>query len=478
MIPTDEQQQAVDLFQRNDGNLAIEAGAGTGKTSTLVLIAKSEPGIRGQYLAFNKSLVVESAGKFPEWIAANTAHSLAFRGIGYRFKSRLDSSGRMTSREVAQRLELQPMDMPDFAGHTKRLAPSYLASLCSKAITRFCQSDSREIQHSHFPFIDGLDDPRELVPAKNLHVRAALMPYAEKLWADLQTDNGWVPFKHEHYLKMWQLTDPQINADYVLFDEAQDANPVIAAIVAAQRNAQLVYVGDSQQEIYAFTGAVNALANVEVAHRTFLTQSFRFGPAIADAANASLAALNAPLRLRGNPDLASTVGPIDRPRAVLARTNATVLSRLLHEQDQGTRTHVIGGGEEIDRFARAVEELKEQGRTSHPDLVCFSSWADVQAYADLDENGEDLRLMVKLVDSFGTAEIIASVARMTPEAGAELVISTAHKAKGREWLTVQIAPDFSKVKPDDKPSLRLQYVAVTRAQLRLDMEALRDREAV
>ena len=49
----------------------------------------------------------------------------------------------------------------------------------------------------------------------------------------------------------------------MLFDEAQDANPVIAAIVAAQEHAQLVYVGDSQQQIYEFTGARNAIENIK-----------------------------------------------------------------------------------------------------------------------------------------------------------------------------------------------------------------------
>lgn len=477
MQPTEEQQDAIDLFA-DGGNLAIEAGAGTGKTSTLVMLANSAPGERGQYVAFNRSLVVESAGKFPDWVRSNTAHSLAFGQVGHRYKARLDSSARITSREAAQRLGIEPMVVSDFTGAPKRLAASYLASLVTKAVTRFCQSSSREISPGHFPFIDGLDRPDEMMPLNNLAVRAALLPYARILWDDLHTQNGWAPFKHEHYLKMWQLDEPRIYADYILFDEAQDANPVIADIVAQQQNSQIVYVGDSQQEIYGWTGAINALAQVEVANRTFLTQSFRFGSAIAEVANESLAALNAELRLRGNPAIDSLVGPLGRPKAVLARTNAVVLSRLLREQDAGTKVHVIGGGEELDRFARAVEDLKNTGHTSHPDLACFSSWADVQAYADLDEDGEDLRLMVKLVNQFGTAEIMASVARMIPESGAELIISTAHKAKGREWSTVQIGEDFSRLKPGNQPGLRLQYVAVTRAQLQLDMEALKDREPV
>jgi hypothetical protein len=475
MNPTDEQEEAIEAFLTGE-NLAIEAGAGTGKTSTLVMLSRHAEGAKGQYLAFNRSLVEESAGKFPEWVRSNTAHSVAFKAImapSRALQARLNNSQRIPQRVVAENLRLEPLAVVDFMGRLKVLAPGYLAGITTKAVTHFCQSADREIEAHHFPFIDGLDPM-----LGNLAVREYLLPFARLLWQDIQRPQGWARFGHEHYLKMFQLTDPQLPVDYVLFDEAQDANPVIAAIVAGQRSAQLVYVGDSQQEIYAWTGAVNALAQVDVPNRTYLTLSFRFGQAIAEAANVSLAALEAPLRLRGNPAMESSVGLVDAPRAVLTRTNATGMARLLREQDRGTKVHMVGGGKEIEAFAKAVDQLRAEGRTSHPELACFSSWGDVQAYVEQDEGGEDLRLMVRLVETFGTDEIIASVARMTPESAAELTISTAHKAKGREWATVQIADDFSKIKPENKPGLRLQYVAVTRAQDRLDMEALKDREPV
>jgi hypothetical protein len=473
MKPTEEQEEAIEAFLTGE-NLAIEAGAGTGKTSTLVMLARAGSGDIGQYLAFNKSLVTESAGKFPGWVRANTAHSVAFKAImvgNLPLMARLNNSQRLPQWVVAQNLRMDALTVLDFLGRPKTLAPGFLAGLVVRAVTHFCQSADRDIGGHHVPFVDGL------APDGNPILREYLLPFAKLLWADLQRPDGWARFGHEHYLKMFQLTDPQLDADYILFDEAQDANPVIAAIVAGQRSAQLVYVGDSQQEIYGWTGAVNALAQVDVPHRTFLTMSFRFGPAIAAAANESLAALNAPLRLRGNPALASSVGPVDAPRALLTRTNAAGMSRLLVEQDRGTKVHVVGEGKDIAAFATAVDQLRATGHTSHPELACFSSWADVQAYVAQDTGGEDLRLMVSLVESFETAEILAAVGRMVPESRADLVISTAHKAKGREWPTVQIASDFSKLKPENKPGLRLQYVAVTRAQERLDMTALqKDRE--
>jgi superfamily I DNA/RNA helicase len=63
---------------------------------------------------------------------------------------------------------------------------------------------------------------------------------------------------------------------------------------------------------------------------------------------------------------------------------------------------------------------------------------------------------------------------------AEVVVSTAHKAKGREWPTVRIAGDFSEPRrchnsqPAQIPraDTMLAYVAVTRARHTLDPEGL------
>src|ERR1700738_3945671 len=104
--PTAEQELAVKLFATGD-NLAIEAGAGTGKTSTLVLLAEqaAEDGRRGQYLAFNKAIVVDAGAKMPGNVVCSTPHSLAFRAYGYRYKARLNAP-RVKSMELARLLKV------------------------------------------------------------------------------------------------------------------------------------------------------------------------------------------------------------------------------------------------------------------------------------------------------------------------------------------------------------------------------------
>ena len=482
MNPTAEQAQAVELF-RSGGSLVIEAGAGTGKTSTLVLIAEDAGRRRGQYVAFNKALVTDSAGKFHSGVASNTAHSLAFRAVGRHFAHRLNGD-RMPAWQLAKALGIEPIHTTAFDGSPKTLTPTFLANHLKRAISQFCRTVDTEIGTPHFEYIDGLDQPSPegmRTYVKNLEVRRALLPAARELWADLREPTGRLPFTHDIYLKLWQLGDPLIDASYILFDEAQDANPVIADIVARQaiRGVQLVYVGDSQQEIYGWTGAVNALGTVRADNRTFLTQSFRFGQAVADRANEVLEDLDAVLRLTGNPAIDSTVGTVERPRAILTRTNATGIRTLMTLQSAGIRPHYLGGSSDVLGFARAAEELMTTGRTSHHDLACFDGWQAVQQYVKEDADGQDLALMVRLVDDFGTEAIVGALGQMPPETTADLVITTAHKAKGRQWESVQLAPDFAP-KPDKEGNLsipsdaeqRLLYVALTRAQLRLDMDAV------
>jgi superfamily I DNA/RNA helicase len=246
---------------------------------------------------------------------------------------------------------------------------------------------------------------------------------------------------------------------------------MMVAIVAAQTHAQLVWVGDSQQQIYTFTGAVNALANVPSDSKAFLTQSFRFGHAVATEANRILEMLQAELRVVGTESIRSIVGPVSEPDAILTRTNAAAVREVLTRQKLGQKVSLVGGGDEVVRFAKAARDLMNDGHTDHPELACFESWGEVQTYVVEDEQGGDLRLMVKLVDDFTVETILAALERMIPESQADVIVSTAHKSKGREWESVQLAGDFPPG-TTSRDELRLLYVAVTRAKRNLDIEMI------
>ena len=73
--------------------------------------------------------------------------------------------------------------------------------------------------------------------------RQGIPPIADRAWQDLSSTGGRLGFGHDVYLKLWQLSRPKLACDFVLLDEAQDADPAVADVVARQHDAQRVLVG-------------------------------------------------------------------------------------------------------------------------------------------------------------------------------------------------------------------------------------------
>lgn len=468
--PTAEQQAIVDAT-RTGANLVIEAGAGTGKTTTLRQLAEADPDRQGLYVAYNRAIADDARADFPRSVQCSTAHSLAFRAVGRQYKHRLNGP-RQPARESARILGIRD-PLPIDAERT--VMPEQLTRLVMDTVRRFCNSADTEIGVRHLPGIAGLDD-REAAAA----LRNAVMPYARKAWADLSSTDGRLKFQHDHYLKLWQLSRPRLPWDYVLLDEAQDASPVIADVVERQDHAQRILVGDRCQAIYGWRGAIDAMQRFGADRRLELSQSFRFGAAVADEANKWLSILDSPLRLSGYDRINSAVDRVDEPDAVLCRSNSEAIAQIMGASARGRRAALVGGGQDIRRMAEAAVTLKAGAGTNHPELFAFRDWGEVQDYVAQDAGGSDLRTFVRLIDSYGPDTVIATVDQLAPENRADVVVSTAHKAKGRQWGTLRIAGDFREPRPDDDGNPQpidpadamLAYVAVTRAQYVLDRRGL------
>lgn len=470
--PTDEQQQVIDAFGAGLATLVVEAGAGCGKSSTLRMTAASAPTRKGVYVAYNKALADEAKGSMPASVMSRTAHSLAYGPVGSRFRHRLNGS-RLPAREVARVLGIRE---PIRIGSDRvPLAPQQLARIVMDAVGRFCNTADSVPSRWHVRRVNGYTD------AEHRQLAQAVEPWVVAAWDDLCAETGSLKYTHDCYLKQWQLSKPIIPADFILLDEAQDISPVMADIFGRQEHAQRIMVGDSAQAIYGWRGAVDALSRFQADQRLTLSQSFRFGTAIADEANKWLELLDAKLRLRGFDQVDSRLARLDTPDVILCRSNGEAVSQLMSALDDGRRACLVGGGTEIRRLAEAARDLQSGRGTAHPELFAFTSWAEVKEYAEQDAGGSDLRVIVRLVETWGPAAIISAVDRMSHEDRADLVISTAHKAKGREWDRVRIAEDFRSPaagEDGDEPDLpgddelMLAYVSVTRARRVLDRGSL------
>ncbi|RKT74454.1 UvrD-like helicase family protein [Saccharothrix variisporea] len=466
LTPTPEQSDARDVFATGR-DLALVAGAGTGKTATLVLMAATTRQ-RGLYVAFNKAIADEADTRFGGNVRCRTAHSLAYQAVGSRYQERLRSQTHLPASQTARKLGITR----DLRVGTHLVKINHQARLVMGMIRRFCYSIDKHVMARHLEPVTGLDGDGQDYLARTL------LPYATRAWEDIRSDRGTLRFEHDHYLKMWALTNPVLPGDFIMLDEAQDTNPVLEEIFLKQ-SAQRICVGDPAQQIYGWRDARDVMTGFP-AKTLHLTESFRFGPRIAEEANRWLRHAESPLKLTGRGPRESRIGAVSNPDVVLCRGNADAMQEVMAYLDQGVSVALTGGGDTIRRVASAAEELKAGRRTSHPELFLFTSWGEVQDYVENDKAGQDLKSIVKLVDKYGPEEVLRAVDRLSAEGDAKVVVSTAHKAKGREWATVRIGPGFDAPSVDDDglqrgintAEARLIYVAVTRARLVLDLEGV------
>lgn len=467
--PTKQQASAIEAATRGE-TMVVEARAGSGKTATAKLIAEAMPARKILYLAFNKSTQVEAAAKMPANVTAKTSHSLAW-SIGAKYRSRMTrpmgTAARVPAWKAAQALRIPSVTIGDvdLPSHT-------VLRFALAAVARFSRSADTEITRWHVARQQGLEEQHtELV--------AAVLPVARQCWEDIKSGHV-LNVDGTHYIKIWCLSEPKLRFDTIIFDEAQDANGAIAGVVESQA-CQKILIGDSCQAINGWNGAVDALAKFTADQRYPLSKSFRFGQAIADTGNAWLRILQVPedTLMEGFEAINSTTGPVDVPEAILCRTNGGCISAAMAYIREGKKVAIVGGGSAIKDLAQAALQLQAGAKCSHPDLLAFRTWQEVKDYAQEDE-GADLRPFVKIIDELGADAVIQAMDTLANEKYADITISTMHKAKGREWRTVKIYGDCPQPKAVEeggtgqvtREQAMLYYVAVTRAQLRIDAEAL------
>ncbi|CAM5743593.1 hypothetical protein SALBM311S_11564 [Streptomyces alboniger] len=177
--PTDEQTRAADAFHAGD-HLALQAGAGTGKTTTLTLLARTTTR-RGRYLAYNRAIAQDAGTRFPKNVLCKTAHALAYAALGHRYTRRLNPPRRPAWR-TGQALGITKA----IRIGEREVTQKALSNASLRTVTSFCHTADEAITRHHVPHLRGLEDT-------DLHARLAahIVPFARKAWADLQhPDDG------------------------------------------------------------------------------------------------------------------------------------------------------------------------------------------------------------------------------------------------------------------------------------------------
>ncbi len=469
MKPTNEQIKAIDLANSRS-SFKISAYAGSGKTSTLKLIGDKLSQNRGVYLAFNKSIAEEAAGKFSTNVDCKTFHSMAFKGTPKYITEKLQYK-RLLPNTISSMFDLRDYNIPLERDIQKSdtCTPYDQAMILTRALDLFCRSTYKTINYDLV--MNAM--PNWVHKESCSDLALSLVDKANALW-NIYTDNG-TQFRitHDIYLKFWALTNPEINSDFILFDEAQDADPIMLDILSKQ-NSQVIYVGDKHQQIYAFRGAVNAMQslNIPEAH---LTKSFRFGNEIAQLSNSILSKLlDEHTPLIGNENKISSIAEVHSPNAYLARTNAGALSTALQLIIDGLKPKLNLDIQLLLRTIEDAEKLQNREKINKSsDFFGFSDWYEVLSY--IEEYPKcDLVPVVTLIENHGASYLKDIISKILMTSDTDCLVTTAHKAKGLEFNSVQLCDDYFWKEKANEPLMipaeaRLLYVACTRAIKELDI---------
>jgi len=467
-----------------DRNLSINAVAGSGKTTTIVEFAASRPpDARILYLAFNKSVKLEAARKFSvrglSNVKVETAHSLAYRFIMQDGKYKIQNPGYKT-HEIAELLDLKVIGEK----HTEFVVANHI----SKFISYFCNSDKSRIQDLNY--LDTIHTAKAKLFVRSFY--SQIEAGARKILAKM--DTGEIGIIHDFYLKKFQLSNPSLDYDYILFDEGQDASAAMLDIFLRQKTVKLI-VGDTHQQIYSWRHAVNSLIKTDF-ETLQLSASFRFRQDIADLAKAVLAWKNHlgpinPVSITGRGDNSE-----QKTKATIARSNLGLLVKAIDFSKNNRHAKHIYFEGNINSYTYA-----DDGASLYDVLSLYNGNHDrirdklirsMQTLDDLEDyikKTEDVQLgmMVKIVKDYGNEipSIIKNLKSLhtgdDEKHKAEMIFSTVHKAKGMEYDIVHLAGDFvteSKLEKakaaatKDEPlqvnkwneEINLLYVAITRAK--------------
>ncbi len=477
LIPTAEQ---LAILNCESDKIAINALAGTGKTSTLVFYANKYSHKKMLYLCYNKSIAMHAQNLFPSNVVNKTFHSLAYRYVGFKYANTNKLSRPLTSNEIIKILSLQSSSRS-----------ALLALAITNTLNKFCSSSDTKVVKENVD-MEILNSSNVFKGKESDEIEAIVSKVAgltQKLWnnlIDLKNDS---PITHDIYLKLFTLNPPTIkDYDVILIDEAQDLTPCFVDFIEKQ-NKQVIFVGDKHQSIYGWRGAVNyldSLADTQI-KEFYLTQSFRFGQNLADLSNCVLTYLGAQNHIKGLDGQSTKIilsengykkadnnsnatQPSTGTHAIIARHNWSIYEKLVANIHKKENLYVEGGlnYKELKDLSD-LHTFRQTKKTNNHLYEGFDSFEEMekQMFEGLLTDPEVTRKIL-IVSRWGT-NFSRNMAylnayyneqkdkKATPSS---IILTTVHKAKGKEYDRVEITDDFlCHISSSNKENMELLYDA-------------------
>lgn len=477
--------EQAEILQENR-NSKINAVAGSGKTTTIIEYAKTRPSkSKILYLAFNKSVKLDAKKKFQSQglhhVTVETAHSLAFRHTVMNSAYRVNAQGYKI-HELAELLRLK--------GNGEKHSEFVLANHIKKFFSYFCNSDKQSVEN--LDYLEIITDSKAKAFART-HYRY-IRKKTEELFEKMA--QGLIEITHDFYLKQFQLSNPKLPYDYILFDEGQDASAAMLDVFFKQQAVKVI-VGDTHQQVYGWRFAVNSLE--KATYQThFLSTSFRFNQEIADLAMHVLnwkkfLGTENTIRITG-----SGKNHLLKSKAIIARTNLGLLLEAIRHVTENKQVENIYFEGNFNSYTYAedgaslYDVLNLYNYKRH--LIRDKLIREMQTMKELEEylsktEDPELAMMVEIVKTYGNEipQIIQTIKdkhlKSDNKEEAALIFSTVHRCKGMEYDSIELANDFITEEKLKKAAIELKtgngnytklneeinllYVAITRTKNQL-----------
>lgn len=504
--PTTQQQAFIDAVARCDGNKALQARAGTGKTTTILsavdALRAAHPERSVTVCAYNKAIADEVAGKLKrrghdDWktVGAQTAHAMGWGLVRFAFRSPKIDSNKV--RDIVRTI----VDGQDADGRPSPFGdaiPVYvlrqygaqvmqLVSLGKQAgVGFFDDLPIGSVQvwadlADHYD-VNGLDE----TDAMEQVISAAQVLYKISLQM-----TGIVDFDDMILFPLIKNIRVKFTRDEIFVDEAQDISRARFALVRkfVAPGGNLHIIGDDRQAIYGFSGAdTNAMANMVEAlgAEVFpLTVTFRCPKQVVALAQQIVpdyeAAPEAPEGLVERvEDLPTDLAAGD---AILCRNTAPLISTAYALIRKGVACKVEGRsiGIGLAKLARRwkldlVEDLlvklEDYEARETQKALAKGSEQKAQEVADKVATLREICTAVQMQGKQTVEDVVAFIENLFgDDVGTNVVVlATYHRSKGREWQRVILLEHAARCpsKAARLPWQQLQernlaYVAITRS---------------
>lgn len=475
------QLDIFDAFEKTNNNLVINAGPGSGKTSTLLeLLKRKKPHKKAIFLAFNKSIAEELKRRVPFGVDVSTIHSYGAKMLFRYFNGQVDIKPNKIFTYAMKFINEWGLGKNqkkfEYLGTVSELVNLYRLYLCNNS------EDLREISDYHgVTCLNGeVDHSMELIES--------LVNYNK--YGD---DSGkrMIDFTDMIYLPV-TIDDMEFTKyDEVLVDEGQDLNISQQLMVKniLKKTGRFVLVGDPFQSIYSFLGAdTESFNNFKKEPNTIelpLSISYRCPKKVVELANT---VYNVIQPFEQNIDGEVREGSIDEVANgdfILCRNNKPLVEAYLYLLVDGKKAHIKGKdlGDGILKLVSRVEDKSlSEGMRFLQDLL-NEVYLDIRnngssnpgkhpRYISLSEKVEIIGILVEKYLSFSKLRDILKE-MFVDDIKDGITLSTIHKAKGlesnnvfmlrRELIPSQYAEKGWEIEQENN----LLYVCYTRAKKKL-----------